>query len=63
MLEVARAHSKECTNWAFKYSKDRWDKGHTPSTISVGDMVMVSTVNFTNLQELGNYKAHLLELF
>ena len=50
MLELARSHSKECINRAFAYSKEKWDKGHTPSTINVGDMVMISTVNFTNLQ-------------
>ena len=50
MIELARSHAKECIQKAFEYSKEKWDKGHTPSTINIGDMVMVSTVNFTNLQ-------------
>lgn len=50
MIQLARAHAKECIQKAFEYSKEKWDKGHTPSTINVGDRVMISTVNFTNLQ-------------
>ena len=50
MLVLARTHAKECIDTAFEYAKERWDKTHKESPIQVGDLVMVSTINFTNLQ-------------
>ncbi|MBW0572886.1 hypothetical protein O181_112601 [Austropuccinia psidii MF-1] len=35
---------------SFKYAKERWDKSHKPPDFKVGDLVLVSTINFNNLK-------------
>ncbi|MBW0574859.1 hypothetical protein O181_114574 [Austropuccinia psidii MF-1] len=35
---------------SFNYAKERWDKGHKPPNFEVGDMVLVSTLNFNNIK-------------
>ncbi|MBW0537437.1 hypothetical protein O181_077152 [Austropuccinia psidii MF-1] len=35
---------------SFKYEKERWDKSHKPPDIKIGDLVLVSTLNFNNIR-------------
>ncbi|MBW0573353.1 hypothetical protein O181_113068 [Austropuccinia psidii MF-1] len=35
---------------SFKYAKGRWDKIHKPPDFKLGDLVLVSTLNFNNIQ-------------
>jgi len=35
---------------SFQYSKERWDKKHKVPTFKVGDLVLISTVNFKNIK-------------
>ncbi|MBW0493162.1 hypothetical protein O181_032877 [Austropuccinia psidii MF-1] len=35
---------------SFKYSKERWDKSHKPPDFNIGDLVLVSTLNFDNIK-------------
>ncbi|MBW0588391.1 hypothetical protein O181_128106 [Austropuccinia psidii MF-1] len=35
---------------SFKYAKERWDKSHKPPDFKIGDLVLVSTLNFKNIK-------------
>ena len=50
MLNRARDHSRICIEEAVEYNISRWDKTHKEPTFQVGDQVLISTVNFNNLQ-------------
>ena len=50
MLAKARDHTGKCIAQALDYSKERWDKTHKTPELKVGDNVLISTVNFNNLQ-------------
>ncbi|MBW0541628.1 hypothetical protein O181_081343 [Austropuccinia psidii MF-1] len=50
MLEKARNHENRCMQDSFKYAKERWDKSHKPSDFKIGYLVLVSTLNFTNIK-------------
>ncbi|MBW0564286.1 hypothetical protein O181_104001 [Austropuccinia psidii MF-1] len=49
MLDKARHHANKCMQDSFKYEKDRWDKRHKPPDFKVGDLLLVSTPNFNNI--------------
>ncbi|MBW0541914.1 hypothetical protein O181_081629 [Austropuccinia psidii MF-1] len=34
---------------SFKYEKERWDKSHKPPDFKIGDLALVSTLNFNNI--------------
>jgi hypothetical protein len=50
MLEKARNHAMRCMDDAFQYSKEKWDKKHKLPTFKIGDLVLISTVNFNNIK-------------
>ncbi|MBW0577242.1 hypothetical protein O181_116957 [Austropuccinia psidii MF-1] len=35
---------------SFKYAKGRWDKCHKPPDFKIGDLVLVSTLNFNHIR-------------
>ncbi|MBW0575397.1 hypothetical protein O181_115112 [Austropuccinia psidii MF-1] len=35
---------------SFKYGKERWDKSHKTTDFKLGDLVLVSTLNFNNIK-------------
>ncbi|MBW0506851.1 hypothetical protein O181_046566 [Austropuccinia psidii MF-1] len=35
---------------SFKYAKGRWDKSHKPPDFKIGDLVLVSILNFNNIK-------------
>ncbi|MBW0475474.1 hypothetical protein O181_015189 [Austropuccinia psidii MF-1] len=37
---------------SFKYAKYRWGKSHKPPSFKMGDLVLVSTINFNNIKGL-----------
>ncbi|MBW0555458.1 hypothetical protein O181_095173 [Austropuccinia psidii MF-1] len=48
---------------SFKYAKEKWDKSNKPPQLKVGDLVLVSTLNFNNIKgpkRLKNYFSGLL---
>ena len=49
MFEKARKHAEQCISEAVAYNKERWDKSHKEPEFKVGDEVLISTANFTNL--------------
>ncbi|MBW0518393.1 hypothetical protein O181_058108 [Austropuccinia psidii MF-1] len=50
MLDKARHHAKRCMQDSFKYAKERWVKSHKPLDFKIGDLVLVSTLNFDNIK-------------
>ncbi|MBW0553214.1 hypothetical protein O181_092929 [Austropuccinia psidii MF-1] len=50
MLDKARHHENRCMKDAFKYAKERWDKSHKQPNFKIGDLVLVSTLNFNNIK-------------
>ncbi|MBW0588731.1 hypothetical protein O181_128446 [Austropuccinia psidii MF-1] len=50
MLDKKRHHANRCMQDSFKYAKDRWYKSHKPPDFKVGDLVLVSTLNFNNIR-------------
>ncbi|MBW0551630.1 hypothetical protein O181_091345 [Austropuccinia psidii MF-1] len=50
ILDKVKHHSKQSMNDAFDYAKQKWDKNHKVPDFKVGDLVLVSTVNFNNIK-------------
>ncbi|MBW0549141.1 hypothetical protein O181_088856 [Austropuccinia psidii MF-1] len=50
MLDKASNHANRCMQDSFKYAKERWDKSHKPPNLKVGDLVLVSTMNFNSIK-------------
>ncbi|MBW0590927.1 hypothetical protein O181_130642 [Austropuccinia psidii MF-1] len=50
ILDKARHHANRCMNDSFEYAKQRWDKSHKPPDYKIGDLVLVSTLNFNNIR-------------
>ncbi|MBW0548628.1 hypothetical protein O181_088343 [Austropuccinia psidii MF-1] len=50
MLDKARHHANRFMQYSFKYAKERWDKSHKPPDFKIGDLVLVSTLNFNNIK-------------
>ncbi|MBW0517124.1 hypothetical protein O181_056839 [Austropuccinia psidii MF-1] len=48
MFDKSRHHANRCKQESFKYAKERWNKSHKPPNFKIGDLVLVSTVNFSN---------------
>ncbi|MBW0510342.1 hypothetical protein O181_050057 [Austropuccinia psidii MF-1] len=56
MLNKARHHANRCMKDSFKYAKERWDKIHKPPEFKIGDLVLVSTLNFNNIKGPNKFK-------
>ncbi|MBW0489641.1 hypothetical protein O181_029356 [Austropuccinia psidii MF-1] len=51
MLDKARHHANRFMHNSFKYANERWDCSHKPPEIKVGDFVLVSNLDFSNIKE------------
>ncbi|MBW0534527.1 hypothetical protein O181_074242 [Austropuccinia psidii MF-1] len=40
----------------FQYAKERWDKSHKPPDFKIGDLVLVSNLNFNNIKGPKKFK-------
>ncbi|MBW0516738.1 hypothetical protein O181_056453 [Austropuccinia psidii MF-1] len=49
-LDKVKHHAKKSMNDAFDYEKQKWDKSHKVTNFKVGDLVLVSTLNFNNIK-------------
>ncbi|MBW0560757.1 hypothetical protein O181_100472 [Austropuccinia psidii MF-1] len=56
MLDKARHHSNRCMQDSSKYAKERWDKSHKPPGFKIGDLLLVSTLNFKNIKGPKKFK-------
>ncbi|MBW0544681.1 hypothetical protein O181_084396 [Austropuccinia psidii MF-1] len=50
MLDKVKHHAKKSINDTFDYSKQKWDKSHKVTDFKVGDLVLVSNLNFNNIK-------------
>ncbi|MBW0568283.1 hypothetical protein O181_107998 [Austropuccinia psidii MF-1] len=50
MLDKVKYHAKQSMDDAFDYAKQKWDKSHKVPDFKVGDLVLVSTLNFNNIK-------------
>ncbi|MBW0493645.1 hypothetical protein O181_033360 [Austropuccinia psidii MF-1] len=50
MLDKVKHHAKNIMNDAFDYAKQKWDKSHKVPDFKVGDLVLVSILNFDNIK-------------
>ncbi|MBW0579064.1 hypothetical protein O181_118779 [Austropuccinia psidii MF-1] len=50
MLDKVKHHAKQSMTDAFDYAKQKWDKSHKVPHFKVGDLVLVSTLNFNNIK-------------
>ncbi|MBW0505103.1 hypothetical protein O181_044818 [Austropuccinia psidii MF-1] len=50
ILDKARHHANRSMQDYFKYTNEIWDKSHKPPDFKVGDLVLVSTLNFNNIR-------------
>ncbi|MBW0582293.1 hypothetical protein O181_122008 [Austropuccinia psidii MF-1] len=50
MLDKARKHEGRCMKDSFAYAKDKWDKSHATPDFKVGDLALISTTNFNNIE-------------
>ncbi|MBW0512628.1 hypothetical protein O181_052343 [Austropuccinia psidii MF-1] len=50
MLVKVKHHAKQSMNDAFDYAKQKWDKSHKVPDFKVGDLALVSTLNFNKIK-------------
>ncbi|MBW0576517.1 hypothetical protein O181_116232 [Austropuccinia psidii MF-1] len=50
MLDKVKHHAEQSMNDAFEYAKQKWDKSHKVAEFKVGDLVLVSTLNFNKIK-------------
>ncbi|MBW0552361.1 hypothetical protein O181_092076 [Austropuccinia psidii MF-1] len=50
MLYKSRHHANICMQDSFKYAQERWDKSHKSPDFKIGDLVLMSTLNFNNIK-------------
>ncbi|MBW0525440.1 hypothetical protein O181_065155 [Austropuccinia psidii MF-1] len=50
MLDKVKHHAKQSINDTFDYAKQKGDKSHKVPDFKVGDLVLVSTLNFSNIK-------------
>ncbi|MBW0589783.1 hypothetical protein O181_129498 [Austropuccinia psidii MF-1] len=50
ILDKVKDHARKIMNDAFDYAKQKWDKSHKVPDFKVGDLVLVSTLNFNNIK-------------
>ncbi|MBW0461321.1 hypothetical protein O181_001036 [Austropuccinia psidii MF-1] len=50
ILYKVKYHAKQSMNDTFDYAKQKWDKSDKVPDFKVGDLVLVSTLNFNNIK-------------
>ncbi|MBW0528274.1 hypothetical protein O181_067989 [Austropuccinia psidii MF-1] len=50
LLNEVSHHAKQSMNDAFEYAKQKWDKSHKHPEFKVGDLILVSTLSFSNIK-------------
>ncbi|MBW0524006.1 hypothetical protein O181_063721 [Austropuccinia psidii MF-1] len=55
-LDKSRHNENQSMNDAFEYSKQKWDKSHKTPKFKVGNIILVSTLNFNNIKSPNKLK-------
>ncbi|MBW0471282.1 hypothetical protein O181_010997 [Austropuccinia psidii MF-1] len=50
LLDKVRHNENQRITYSFKYAKQKWDKSHKTPEFKVGDLILVSTLNFNNFK-------------
>ncbi|MBW0511316.1 hypothetical protein O181_051031 [Austropuccinia psidii MF-1] len=50
LLDKVRNNANQRMNDAFEYAKPKWDKSHKTPEFKVGDLILVSTLSFNNIE-------------
>ncbi|MBW0547838.1 hypothetical protein O181_087553 [Austropuccinia psidii MF-1] len=50
MLDKVKHHAKQSMDDAFHYPNQKWDKSHKVPDFKVGDLVLVTNLNFNNIK-------------
>ncbi|MBW0574485.1 hypothetical protein O181_114200 [Austropuccinia psidii MF-1] len=50
LLDKVRHHANQSMSDAFEYAKQKWDISHKSPKFKVGDLILVSTLNFNDLK-------------
>ncbi|MBW0586921.1 hypothetical protein O181_126636 [Austropuccinia psidii MF-1] len=50
LLDKVRHNANQSINDDFEYAKQKWDKSHKNPEFKVGDLILVSTLNFNNVK-------------
>ncbi|MBW0542139.1 hypothetical protein O181_081854 [Austropuccinia psidii MF-1] len=56
MLDKVKHHEKQSMNDTFDYAKQKWIKSHKVPDFKVGDLVLVSILNFNNIKSPKKHK-------
>ncbi|MBW0580341.1 hypothetical protein O181_120056 [Austropuccinia psidii MF-1] len=56
LLDKVRHHANQSINDAFEYAKQKWQKSHKTPEFKVGDLILVSTLNFNNIKGPKKFK-------
>ncbi|MBW0573016.1 hypothetical protein O181_112731 [Austropuccinia psidii MF-1] len=56
LLHKVRHNANQIMSDAFEYAKQKWDKSHKPPEFKVGDLILVSTLNFNNIKGPKKFK-------
>ncbi|MBW0519225.1 hypothetical protein O181_058940 [Austropuccinia psidii MF-1] len=51
LLDKLKNNAKQSMNDAFDYAKQKWDKSHKVQDFKLGDLILVSTLNFNNIKD------------
>ncbi|MBW0575469.1 hypothetical protein O181_115184 [Austropuccinia psidii MF-1] len=49
-LDKVSDHANQSMNDSFEYAKQKWDKSHKTPEFKVGDLILVSNMNFNNIK-------------
>ncbi|MBW0501805.1 hypothetical protein O181_041520 [Austropuccinia psidii MF-1] len=63
MLDKVKHHAKQSMDEAFDYAKKKWDKSHKVPDFKLGNLVLVSTLNFNNIKGPKKLKDSYVETF
>ncbi|MBW0468411.1 hypothetical protein O181_008126 [Austropuccinia psidii MF-1] len=63
ILDKVKHHEKQSMNDTFDSEKQKWDKSHEVPDFKVGDLVLVSTLNFNNIKGPKKLKDSYVEHF
>ncbi|MBW0500045.1 hypothetical protein O181_039760 [Austropuccinia psidii MF-1] len=55
-LDRVRHHANQIVNYALEYAKQKWAKSHKTAEFKVGDLILVSTLNFNNIKGPKKFK-------
>ncbi|MBW0561440.1 hypothetical protein O181_101155 [Austropuccinia psidii MF-1] len=56
LLDKVGNHENQSMNNAFEYAKQKWNNSHKTPVFKVGDLILVSTLNFNNIKGPNKFK-------